>query len=75
MLLAAPVRLFRDEFVAGVADFCLTLDHVVPFADGGETSVSNLELRCRAHNQYEAELWFSAASTPMVREACAIYAA
>jgi hypothetical protein len=34
--------------------------HLVPFADGGETSPSNLELRCRAHNQYEADLWFGA---------------
>jgi 5-methylcytosine-specific restriction endonuclease McrA len=31
--------------------------HVIPFADGGETSAANLQLRCRAHNQYEATLW------------------
>jgi hypothetical protein len=31
--------------------------HVIPFADGGETSVANLQLRCRAHNQHEATLW------------------
>jgi hypothetical protein len=30
----------------------------VPFADGGATDASNLQLRCRAHNQYEAELIF-----------------
>jgi 5-methylcytosine-specific restriction endonuclease McrA len=33
----------------------LELHHVVPFADGGPTSVENLQLRCRAHNQHEAE--------------------
>jgi hypothetical protein len=32
----------------------LEFHHLVPFAGGGETSVSNLELRCRAHNAYEA---------------------
>ena len=31
--------------------------HVVPFADGGEASVENIQLRCRAHNAYEAEQW------------------
>jgi hypothetical protein len=29
--------------------------HVVPYAAGGETTVQNLELRCRSHNAYEAE--------------------
>jgi hypothetical protein len=36
----------------------LEFHHVVPFADGGETTVANLQLRCRAHNAYEAEQWF-----------------
>jgi 5-methylcytosine-specific restriction endonuclease McrA len=36
----------------------LEFHHVVAYADGGATNVSNLELRCRAHNQYEAELTF-----------------
>jgi hypothetical protein len=31
--------------------------HVVPYADGGAATVGNIELRCRAHNQYEAALW------------------
>jgi hypothetical protein len=30
--------------------------HVVPFADGGATTTDNLQLRCRAHNVYEAEI-------------------
>ena len=28
------------------------------FAAGGGTTVDNLELRCRTHNAYEAELFF-----------------
>src|SRR5687767_14149425 len=35
----------------------LEFHHVVPYADGGETSVGNIELRCRTHNNYEAERW------------------
>ena len=53
----------------------LEYHHVVPFASGGATSPGNLELRCRAHNQYEAELWFGAAQQPIVREARAIFGA
>jgi len=33
----------------------LELHHVIPFADGGPTSVENLQVRCRAHNVYESE--------------------
>jgi hypothetical protein len=33
----------------------LELHHVLPFARGGPTTAANLELRCRAHNAYEAE--------------------
>lgn len=53
----------------------LEYHHVRPFAEGGETSVSNLELRCRAHNQYEANLWFGLPSMPLAREARAVYSA
>ncbi len=34
----------------------LEFHHVVPYAAGGEATVDNIELRCRAHNDYEAEL-------------------
>jgi hypothetical protein len=48
----------------------LEYHHVVPFAAGGETTVDNVEMRCRAHNQYEADLYFG----PMiVRESRASY--
>jgi 5-methylcytosine-specific restriction endonuclease McrA len=36
----------------------LEYHHVVPFTAGGATNVANLELRCRAHNAYEATVWF-----------------
>lgn len=51
----------------------LEYHHVVPFASGGQTSPTNLELRCRAHNQYEAELWFGATQRPMAREEHAVF--
>ena len=36
----------------------LEFHHVHPYAEGGCASVENIQLRCRAHNQYEARLWF-----------------
>jgi 5-methylcytosine-specific restriction endonuclease McrA len=36
----------------------LELHHLVPFARGGPTVLSNLALRCRAHNRFEGELTF-----------------
>jgi 5-methylcytosine-specific restriction endonuclease McrA len=36
----------------------LELHHVVPFAEGGPTTVDNLQLRCLAHNAYEASVYF-----------------
>ena len=35
----------------------LEFHHVIPFADGGSTSVGNLALRCRAHNRHEVAIW------------------
>jgi hypothetical protein len=37
----------------------LEFHHVIPFAEGGEATVTNLQLLCRAHNQYEADLHFA----------------
>ena len=34
----------------------LELHHVAPYAVGGRATVENIELRCRAHNAYEARL-------------------
>lgn len=36
----------------------LEFHHVRPFAAGGQAVVENIELRCRAHNQYEAQEYF-----------------
>jgi 5-methylcytosine-specific restriction endonuclease McrA len=38
----------------------LEWDHIEPVACGGETTTQNIRLRCRAHNQYEAERAFGA---------------
>ena len=45
----------------------LEFHHVIPFAEGGSTTVENLQLRCRAHNDYEARQWFGATLTDMQR--------
>jgi 5-methylcytosine-specific restriction endonuclease McrA len=42
----------------------LEYHHVAPFAAGGATEASNLELRCRAHNAYEATVWFGKDNRP-----------
>ena len=36
----------------------LEFHHVKPYAAGGDAATDNIELRCRAHNQYEASLFF-----------------
>lgn len=43
----------------------LEFHHLVPYAEGGNATAENIQLRCRAHNQYEAEQWFGPL---MVRE-------
>jgi 5-methylcytosine-specific restriction endonuclease McrA len=57
----------RDEgrctFCAGDGRRCgerclLQIDHVIPHAEGGEATVANLRLRCRAHNLYAARVHF-----------------
>ena len=53
----------RCTFLASDGHRCderryLEFDHVQPVARGGRTEVENLRLRCRAHNQYEADLVF-----------------
>jgi hypothetical protein len=37
----------------------LELHHLRPYALGGEATVSNISLRCRRHNTYEAQMDFS----------------
>ena len=37
---------------------CLELDHVDPWAEGGESTIANLRVRCRAHNQRYARQYY-----------------
>ncbi len=46
----------------------LEFDHVEPVARGGRATVENIRLRCRAHNQHEAERAFGAGFMHRKRE-------
>jgi hypothetical protein len=46
-----------DGRVCGARGF-LEFHHVVPSATGGKPTVDNISLRCRAHNQYEAAVFY-----------------
>ena len=52
----------------------LEFHHCEPYAIGGEATVTNVSLRCRAHNVYEAQLLFGpgafAAAMPLSCGAC-----
>jgi hypothetical protein len=41
----------------------LEFHHVQAYATGGPATSENIQLRCRAHNQYEADLLFGAIAT------------
>ena len=45
----------------------LEYHHVIPYADGGAAREENIQLRCRAHNRYEADQWFGGGNF-LVRE-------
>lgn len=49
----------------------LEYHHVEPYAAGGEATVGNIQLRCRAHNGYEKDLFFGSGKggVATVREA------
>jgi len=47
----------------------LEFDHVEPVARGGKATIEGMRLRCRAHNQYEAERMFGAEFMRRKREA------
>ncbi len=64
----------RCTFVADSGRRCgargkLEFDHIEPVARGGKSTAANLRLRCRAHNQYEAEQAFGAGFMAARREA------
>ena len=47
----------------------LEFHHVQPFAAAGRATVENIALRCRAHNAFEASLFFATGGADVVREA------
>jgi hypothetical protein len=49
----------------------LEFDHVEPYARGGQATIDGVRLRCRAHNQYEAEQAFGSGFMEMKRKRCA----
>jgi 5-methylcytosine-specific restriction endonuclease McrA len=51
----------------------LEFHHIRPFAVGGEATVENVELRCRAHNVHEAEQYFGSRLPLLVREESPAY--
>jgi 5-methylcytosine-specific restriction endonuclease McrA len=71
-----PAAVAREVYLrdGGCCTFCaangqhcsatrlLELDHIIPWAEGGASTVENLRLRCRAHNQYGARKYFGTAS-------------
>ena len=69
----------RCAFVATDGHRCdargfLEFHHRTPYAVGGKPTVDNIELRCRSHNAYEAELYFGPRSHPdVVRETSMAY--
>jgi len=46
----------------------LEFHHIVPYALGGLATVENISLRCRRHNQYEADLVFGPRSFSKARD-------
>ena len=54
---------YRCSYVAPDGTRCecsdsLEIDHILPFAAGGRTELSNLRVLCRAHNQLHARRYF-----------------
>jgi hypothetical protein len=63
----------RCTFVSDTGHRCearkfLEFDHIEPIARGGRSTIANVRLRCRAHNQYEAERAFGAELMSRKRE-------
>jgi hypothetical protein len=76
----------RDEgrcaFVASDGRRCsetraLEFHHVHPYGAHGKPTVANIQLRCRSHNRYEAELYYGPArryaAGDVVSESMAVY--
>ena len=66
---ATGARSSRPTAAAATRAPNLEFHHVRPFAHDGPATVENIALRCRRHNQYEAELAFGAGGASRVEEA------
>ena len=53
----------------------LEFHHVEPYAAGGAATAENIQLRCRAHNAYEASRFFGGEWPAFVRESRAAWPA
>lgn len=42
----------------------LEYHHLEPYGAGGKTTVKNVEMRCRQHNQYEADVYYGGGERP-----------
>jgi hypothetical protein len=47
----------------------LQYHHLIPFAEGGPSTIENLTLRCRTHNEYDARLYLIEKEWLLIREA------
>jgi len=68
---------YQCTFVSAAGRRCverrfLEYDHVHPVARGGQATVENTRLRCRAHNQFEAERVYGAGFMREKREASGV---
>jgi HNH endonuclease len=59
----------RCAFVAPNGRRCderrfLEFHHVIPYAAGGQPTAENIQLRCRVHNGYEADLFYGPGKRP-----------
>jgi hypothetical protein len=65
----------RCAFIGAAGRCCetafLEFHHVKPYAAGGPATVENIQLRCAAHNGYEARLFYGPS---LVREASSTFA-
>ncbi len=65
---------FQCTFIGESGERCperhfLEFDHIEPVSRGGKATAEGMRLRCRAHNQYEAERMFGAAFMEQKRTA------
>ncbi len=53
-----PALVGLGSYIVNAQGGCNDCHTNPPYAAGGEATVANIQLRCRAHNAYEAELFY-----------------